>query len=387
MVRLSQGWRRTVIVAVSLSAITPVTWASTYGGQTASPAWTLRAFAHRSGVTTAQSARPAFCSKSNNPYTEQVSMLRSCGYGILALQRVTALPGGGKAYDYGSYTQTVPPAHFNVLKASDKQLSEYGLPTRAQLGSAWYRLMRHIRNFAGPTPYLVQAPGGHFSAPHQYRPLTQGTWSGYVVTPPNGALFNGVSATWYEPDFIKDTTCTSKVTSEFGQWVGLGGVQGTEAGNIAQDGTSFNVPGLGAHQGFIETIQNYNMNDKPVAANIWATPDQPFEASAWWDPANSWYSYIMVNEAPGGKSYIAHSRVVTNFGNSAEAIAETPNSVLSDFQYYEIKDATAYWGSSSALFGSLNYSPQDMYDSNHIFMATPSSLSEGHFIQHYVSCS
>lgn len=51
-----------------------------------------------------------------------------CGDVIYPLRQVTALPGGGKAYGYGVYVQYMPPG-FSILKASDSQLAEYGLPT------------------------------------------------------------------------------------------------------------------------------------------------------------------------------------------------------------------------------------------------------------------
>jgi hypothetical protein len=65
-----------------------------------------------SAAASAHARVPELCARSYNPYRQQVSVLRACGDTILRLRRVTQLPGGGKAYDYGSYTQLVPPPHF-----------------------------------------------------------------------------------------------------------------------------------------------------------------------------------------------------------------------------------------------------------------------------------
>lgn len=369
-----------LIMIVGVLALALVGGVGQAGGATVAGA------ASRSGV-------PARCSTSFNPYQAPTSLLRSCGDRILRLKHVTALPGGGHAYDYGDYTVLVPPRHFNPLNASDRRLREYGIPTRKQIGRGWRALMRHYRYTKAPTPFLVEDP--HVKAPaprpkttHQrpqacMLPGCSGNWAGYYIT--NPTPLGEVTATWTEPHFIAQG-CSG---DEFAQWVGIGGLT---TSNLGQDGTFFNVSGFKAHQGFIETIDN---NSGPaVAASIDPAAGNSFYASTLWDSANSWFSYYMQDNTTGAV-YAAHSRVVTADQTSAEVISEAPFSngaitQLSDFQQVAVTGATAYFGGRPFPFdnSALTHQSLTMEDASGIVKADPGTLfSDSHFTTTWGACN
>jgi hypothetical protein len=179
-----------------------------------------------SGATAAgaapRSGVPARCSTSFNPYQAPTSLLHSCGDRILRLKHLTALAGGGDAYDYGDYTVLVPPRHFNPLKASDRQLREYGMPTQKQIGRRWRVLMRHYRYAKAPTPFLVENPHVRAPAPRPTAvrrpqaclpPSCSTNWAGYYITSPTP--LGEVTATWTEPHFVAKTV---RATSSRNGW-------------------------------------------------------------------------------------------------------------------------------------------------------------------------
>jgi hypothetical protein len=324
--------------------------------------------ANAAATTGKKAVHPSICAKSYNPYVEPVSILRSCGDTILKLQRVTSLPGGGAAYDYGAYTQFAPPPHFNVLKATDRQLQEYGIPTRKQLGSRWYEEMAHVRHFIKPPRYLVETP-------REPGALTcdlscSGTWSGYLVI---GHSYTGVTSSWYEPDFVSDPC----YPTAFGQWAGIGGAYSGPV-HLGQDGTVFGVSGIGPHQGFIETINNDNSG--PVAVGLTASVDQLYEADAFWESSISKFEYFMENYYNGDVG-TWYSRPVSVDERSAEVITEFPigpYNGLTDYQYFTVRDPEAYWGDSWQNYSyflapGFDYVPVTMYDINNQVMSGPSA--------------
>ena len=321
-------------------------------------------------------ASARLCASSYDPYQVTQSALRACGEDILPLRRVAPLPGGGARYDYGSYTLLVPPAHFNVLTASDQRLAEYGFPTRKRLGARWYPLMRHVRSFTRPTPYLVANPRVKANTNNP-------NWAGYNV---NSHSYNGVSADWVEPSFVP-AGCSG---DRFLQWTGIGGIN---SGYLGQDGTTFNEPGFAAHQGFIETLNNDL--SPPVAANISATPDQEYYSEAFWVAGQNHFYYYMENLA-NGATYNAVSRTVTADLTTAEVITERPYLVqsksytqLSDFQSVGVTAATGYWGSSSSNgFYSLSHNSETMVGQNSgPIIANPTPIVSGSdFIVYWDRC-
>lgn len=293
---------------------------------------------------------PAVCAKSFNPYREPASLVRACGDRILPLRHVTALPGGGKAYSYGDYTQLVPPAHFNVLRASDKRLSEYGFPTRKQLGSRFYAVMRHYRHEVAPPKFMVMSNTKAAS--------DTGNWSGYNV---NSHTYTDVSASWTEPGFTSAGGCTG---DEFAQWAGLGGLK---SDFIGQAGTAWNYAGIGQHQAWIEAVNGPNDDVGPAAVPLTATKGATFDVVVTWDPLNSWYDYSMTNEATQ-LFYNGHSRVVSSDTVTAEVITERPDpdgqlTELSDYTGLNVLQSEASYGTTRDVgFFTLSHNAITMDD-------------------------
>jgi hypothetical protein len=333
--------------------------------------------------------RPVICSTSFNPYTQLVSVLRACGDRIEWLQHVTALPGGGKAYSYGDYTTLVPPAGFNVLNASDEQLSEYGFPTRKQLGSGWYDVMRHVRSFAQPTPYLVEDPNAQMGlpVPAATARLASSTyydylnWAGYVV---DNHQYTEVTATWIEPRMAGG--CSN---DDFSQWVGMGGFNGS--GDLGQDGTAFNEQGIGQHQGWIETIEN-NDNSPAVPVEVWAHPGYGFYASTLWDAAQGKFYYYM-EDYYTGRTSSNESRVVSADQSSVEVISERTHAgsgwaELTNFQVVTVQDDRAYWNSSSSGFYYDSANTINMVDTYGNLVAYPSLMAtDSSFYTYWNRCN
>ena len=324
--------------------------------------------------------RASLCARSHDPYTESAQVLRSCGDAILPLLRVTPLPGGGHAYDYGSYTRLIPPAHFSPLRASDRKLAEYGFPTRKQLGKRWYGVMRRFRSVAPATPYLAAAPrvlAGACSSPH-YPPVAC-AWSGELIG--GSRTFSAVQAIWTEPHFLSG--CSNDA---FGQWVGIGGT-GQGQVNLGQEGTTFNMPGFGQHQAFIETI--INNSGKPVAASVSAHPGKSFFASMSWNSSSKVFSYFMQNDV--GTTYNANSRTDESPNlSTAEVISERPlvngnTAELSDYgSSLAVSGASAKWGSGS---GWPSPTHVVMEDPNGIVLSDPSALSgSGNWSMDWSAC-
>jgi hypothetical protein len=336
------------------------------------------------------------CLDSTNPYAQSTSVLRSCGDVIYPLRHVTALPGGGKAYDYGVYVQYVPPPDFIVLKASDRQLAEYGLPTRREFSSSWYPMVKDIRRFAQPTPYLVEVPAARAATAPPSRatfvcasPGCSFNWSGYAAY--RGHLYRSIGAGWVEPHFVPTNGCS---TSSFSQWVGIGGFYHGSR-RLGQDGTSFGEPGLSPHQAFIETINNDNSG--PVAINLTATIHRKFVAGASWDPATSRFHYVMANDYTG-IAWAGESRRVSADLRSAEVIAERPTmsdqhlTNLSDFQNFLVTSAGVTWGSTGsaglARLPASDVTRIGMHDGAGHLMSDPTRLnSSSNFSNVYYRCN
>jgi hypothetical protein len=302
------------------------------------------------GSVTARAA----CDDFTNVYKMSLPALRQCGDKILPLLKVTPLPGGGKRYDYGAYTRNIPPAGFQVLTATDKQLAEFGFPTHKQLGSRWPAVMGRFRKLLPAGKYMVMLPAGTLRKPKRSSasssaqpstvPSTTANWAGHVVT---GHTYNEVLGTWSEPHIVSG--CTGAALA---QWVGLGGL-GTGSGlDLAQDGTMFNYTpftNLG-HQGFIERIVANSGNAVAAQGFTPAAGDSVF-ASVTWNGTDT-YAYFMQD---GSNSFSANSRASTTRDNStAEAITERPLEPqlanMEDFQPINVTGTESFWNGGSAGF-------------------------------------
>jgi hypothetical protein len=292
---------------------------------------------------------------------------------------VRPLPGGGKAYDYGAATQLMPPPHFNVLKASDKQLQEYGLPTRQRLGSRWRAAARHMLHFIRPTPYLVELPPANvitrrvpaLSACSNCSP----NWEGYGAI--HGHAYTYVAAGWFEPDFLA-TSCS---TTTWVQWTGIGG---WNTGDLGQDGTAFGSTGIGQHQAWIETTTNGDF-DGIIAVDLTAPVGTKVSAGTQWDSGATKYIYGITDS--NGQLVSLESRAVgsANDLSSAEVITErtspSPNVYydLSHFEQFQLENTVAGWSNGTDTFYDLDNNGDatfnNMVDSNNNVMAFPGPLN------------
>ena len=148
------GQKRRIVVggiAVVVAVVLVIGVAVRIGSPTARPP---------RGVATA----PANCRGSFDPYRYTARALRACGLRVIPLERVTPLPGGGKAYVYADGSrQLIPPARLKPLTASDEQLERYGLPPRPRDPTAltlWKAEMTNAHSVAAP-PFIVADPYGH----------------------------------------------------------------------------------------------------------------------------------------------------------------------------------------------------------------------------------
>jgi hypothetical protein len=352
--------KRVVVIALSLLLAVAMSGIS-YGASAASSP----------GSGHASSA----CLKPFDPYKKPILFLRACGDTILWLKKVTTLADGGKAYNYGAYTRDIPSANFDILTATDAELAEYGIPTRAQLGRQWRHVMQRNLRVLPATPYLVQGPSSM-----QLRPIGSQSgdcelpgctynWVGHYVT---GHTYDEVSTDWTEPSFV-GAGCTGDAYAE---WAGLGGT--TSPVNLAQTGTFFNYPDFAAHQGFIETI--IDGDGAPVAADGFIpSPGDTVYASVTWNGAEQ-YTYYMQD---GSNIYSATSRDDTSPDNStAEVMGERPlvdgsPTELSDFQSAYFSGAESYWSSGAAgFYNNPNRYGVTMEGFSGDTLATTNNLSE-----------
>jgi hypothetical protein len=310
------------------------------------------------------SVRSSACSFTGSPYTVPASILLRCGYKLFHRLRVEELPGGGTSYIYridGYITVfTTPPAGFNPLSASARQLRAYDLPSRAELGAKWRKVMPKLHSVP-PAPIIIQAPG---SAAFTY--VDSGQWAGLLD---NGySNFNDVYDHWFEPH-ISSSTCTH--TAE-GTWVGLGGSAGSALG---QTGTSYgynNHP----HAPWYEIINRSggggtNGAVYPVRWTAAAGDEMSAEANY----GNGAY-YFNVTDLQSGQVMGENVYSTDYTGNTAESMTEAPSGYnLANFGSFEVFDATAEHGTTNLGMGlqqSIRYILVNGADRE---MATPSYIS------------
>jgi len=301
------------------------------------------------------------------------SALRGCGYRVDPLLRVSALPGGGSAYDYGDYTLLVPPAHFRPLREPDRVLAAYGFPTRKRLGKAWYGLMRAVRSFARPQRYLVADPRVSYNT-------NEPSWAGYDV---NDHQYLSVETVWTEPHFVA-SGCTAG--DQFAEWAGIGGLNGSN--DLGQEGTTYNHPNWPAHTGFIEAISDGS--GSPVeAASFDPSAGDSVYALLSWDSSASEFDYYLEDETTG-RSYTAHSRVVDANLDTAEVVSERPEvgvteqpphlpiyADLSKFQPLRVQYAKAYWSAGHSGFYGDSHNSLTMKVDSDPTIAQPGTLGSG----------
>jgi hypothetical protein len=181
------------------------------------------------------------CAAITSPYGTAKSLLRACGYTIYPLRRVIKNADGSTTYLYRvaghKVTSVAPPAGFNPLKATNRQLAKYGLPTRSALGArAWRKLMSHF-SYAVPHGYLVAGP------PTMRLANCRFCWSGYQDQ--NHSNYFEAIASYNEPHTTAGRCSAPRLE---GVWVGVG----DEKSTIGQSGTT--AGSEHNHQSFWEVI-------------------------------------------------------------------------------------------------------------------------------------
>jgi hypothetical protein len=283
------------------------------------------------------------CGSSFDPYHYQEAQVRACGYNTYPMTAVVDLPGGGSAVQYkmkdGIASELIPPPGFRPESASAVQLDEYGFPPRPTdpaLLARWQQEMSLWKGAAPPAPFLSETHA-RVTADTEYNNI----WAGYVVTAQPGSIsaFSHAEG-WYIEPSIASSRCTS--TSEV-TWAGLGGwVDPYNGGWLAQNGTGWGVPGLGAHQAWWEVVPANGITPVP---NYYGTPGDLFDASV--RVISGGFRFWFLNYATGVSD--AFNRPFTGSSNSlsAEVIIERPSvngnpTNLANFQTLQVSQAEAW---------------------------------------------
>jgi Peptidase A4 family len=215
-----------------------------------------------------------------------------------------------------------------------------------------------------------------------------GNWSGYDVSGDQGE-FTSAEAYYTEPRFYHSSCkTTSDVT-----WAGIGGYAGRGGQRrfpLAQDGTGFGVPGLGAHQAWWEIFPQ-NAYSVGLSGSIGYT----FDAFVAWHGAEV-YSFYMHDARTN--QHVAFREHYNGFsGISGEVINERPkiNGKLTNLSNYETETIS---GSQVNGHGIDSYPPGSgiaqngrhglyMEDTARTVMAQPSGVgSGGRFTIHQDHC-
>jgi hypothetical protein len=340
----------------------------------------LSTIAVTSGIPGTQhpaAAATSICSTEYNPFAKSTATLRACGDAVYPLQRAGSLAGGGKSYTYSvngtTITYDVPPPGFNPLKASDAQLQEYNLPTRAQFGSLWVKVIGGARHFLTPPPFLVALPNVKAA-------LTNDHWSGFMATHHN---YTSAFADYREPR----TYASSCRSTSLVEWAGLGG---WNTGDLAQDGTAISTPGAGNHQSWIEVLP---LEPFIIPQPLYATRGYEFNATTTWHTNPERYSFYMVNTHTGD----AIDPVVRSHDHdpsTAEVITERPlvNGVpahLSNYRKFFVGLGAATWGTKGAGgFFQVRRNAIHMVDGSGHTMSLPGApLSIGSWYMYQRKCN
>ena len=230
------NWR---IVAGAAACVLALTAASTATTASAGPSGGQ---ASAAGHHLRDARTAARCAAISNPYGTAKSRLRTCGYTIYPLRRVIPNSDGSTTYLYNvgghKVTSVAPPPGFDPLKATNRQLASYGLPTRGALGArAWHNLMSHF-SYAVPHSYLVAGP-----ATMRFASNCSFCWSGYQDQK-HSDYFEAI-ASYNEPHTTAGSCSAPRLE---GIWVGVG----DEKSTIGQSGTT--AGSVHNHQSFWEVI-------------------------------------------------------------------------------------------------------------------------------------
>ena len=316
----------------------------------------------------ARSAHPRVsalaCAAIGNPYRTKVSVLSGCGYKFFPRQQVHALPGGGTSYTYivdgGTLAYNIPPAGFDALQATPRQLREYNLPSKAVLGTRrWTAMMRNL-HFVTPARTLIQGPSSAAFV------INSPNWAGVVAS--GHSNYNEVVADYTEPH-IGSSVCSPDAE---GTWVGLGGV--TDA--LGQEGTAY---GTGhPHGPWWEVVRADDSNvSGPNYQNWTASAGDHISTVLVYN--GSKYTFTLDDDTSGRVMSPSYTTSVYG-GNTAEVITEVPGSFhLSNFGTIPVSNAKATAGSTTKDLASFTYNRYQIWDGSQVMASAtaPTNPSGG----------
>jgi hypothetical protein len=255
-------------------------------------------------------AVPGDCNSSFDPYAYTQAAVNACGYTTFSRNAVNALAGGGSSYDYsvnGSNVRFyVPPAGFDPSTATAAQLNEYAFPPRPTDPAAlaqWQTEMSNWKGAASPPPFLTETHAQADSVNMYY-------WAGYALDG-NSIVFTHAEAWYLEPTF-GSSHCSSDAEVT---WAGIGDY--SNSGAIGQDGTAYNVAGMGNHQAWWEVYPDVGI----MPVNLYGHAGSLFDAST--RRISGGYRFYMYDYATSTTQ--AFDVSINDYdGSSAEAIAERP---------------------------------------------------------------
>jgi hypothetical protein len=301
------------------------------------------------GKAQAPAASGPPCNSSFDPYKYTQAQVQACGYSTYSMLAGSDLAGGGSSVEYNikgaTVKELIPPAGFQPETATAAQLDEYGFPPRpsdpAQLAQ-WQKEMSLWKGAAPPAPFLTET---HTQVTADT--VTHPIWAGYAVTAEPGSIsaFSHVEGWYIEPQ-MGPSRCSS--TAEV-SWAGLGGYYDPYNGGwLAQNGTGWGVPGLGAHQAWWEIVPT---NDIIPVPNYFGTAGAEFDASV--RVVSGGFRFWFLNYATGVST--AFNRPFTGATNSlsAEVVIERPSingtpSNLANFQTFSVFQSEAWINGNTA---------------------------------------
>jgi hypothetical protein len=189
------------------------------------------------------------CSLIPNLYKISLTGLLRCRLTEVPLSSVTALPGGGKSYNYRQpdgqvYSDIQVPEDFNPATASRAENAAYGIPPAPPRNTAGYKRWLQIESAPNATvpehAYMIEGQQGSFTQPmvgalpavQQASPSADSisvypdsNWGGYEES---SSGWTETENEWIEPYFGK-TNCSDP---QVAFWAGIG------ASSLAQTGTA-----------------------------------------------------------------------------------------------------------------------------------------------------
>ncbi len=338
------------------------------GSVAAAPASAMPA----SGAAAARAGHPApvtpGCSVAlrSNAYALASNVLAACGFHRFPRVQTRNMPGGGHEYGYvvagARVTIPVPPAGFNPLTASPRQLARYSLPARprnkARL-AAWRARMAKLRPVRPPAE-LISKP-----ITASTTNTTSGNWSGYVADSTSSSYFYQADSVYTEPTLYSSVCSTNYVV----MWSGMGGWY---TGKLGQAGTiEFQPSGGGENQAWWEILPTY---PSIVTVNLYATVGQYFESDV--SKTSSGYNFYLENWSTG--KYLSINVSNSNYdGRTADFVVERPTigSGLSDLSNFKTMTLRYNWFNAGTYVGNAaSVLDVSMYNSSdRDTLATPSA--------------